>query len=181
MCDIDTDPPAMQFLRRMDRGPAPAKWIEHYVALIRRSRDDALQKRERFLRWIAESLIASGRRNVNPAISNCPSLRVMEILLILWHCAWFQLYNDPVPISLLHSLLRPSPHAFHAEKFVSQIRAVVVWVKQWQETVDTFIVRIFVSAFNIIWVMLLVELMEGHICTFGISENRIGASWEIHR
>ena len=37
--DVDADPPATELLCRDNRSAATAKWIEHYVPLVARSRD----------------------------------------------------------------------------------------------------------------------------------------------
>jgi hypothetical protein len=55
--DVDPDPLPSELLRRIDRGSAAAERVEHHVAGIGRSGDDAFEQRARLLGRVAEVAI----------------------------------------------------------------------------------------------------------------------------
>ena len=79
--DVYADPFAFEFLRGVNGCAAAAEWIKNHVTFIAAGFDDALQKRERLLRGIAERLRAGRNFDVVPKITDRNSFLFVKITL----------------------------------------------------------------------------------------------------
>src|SRR6266699_1282036 len=107
MCDVDADPSAPELLCCVHCGPATAKRIEDYVALIGRCGDDPLQQRERFLRRIAKSLGSSLIYSVDigphVAYSDCAGFGIERLLVSSsWDSSIFGPMDEPGCVPGVH-------------------------------------------------------------------------------
>lgn len=129
---IDSDPLAAQLFRRFDRRSAAAKWVQHDIARVRRHRDNAFKKRNRFLCWVSKRLFASGLRNVCPAICYRAPFGTLQIFFILWDRSRLQLHHKAAFIGLPHTVFRPTPNAGHPQKFIGQIGTFIIRIQKRQ-------------------------------------------------
>src|ERR1700686_1618278 len=113
--DIDADPFAPEFLRRVNGGAASAKWIEHDIPRIAARADDAFEKGLRFLCREAETLLSLrvDGRDVRPNVAEWFTSLFIEVALETRHFTWGGLDHQTLGVCLRHSLLCPSPNAGH--------------------------------------------------------------------
>jgi hypothetical protein len=87
--DVDADPSAIVFLRRVDRRTTAAERVEHDVAFFAAGGNDAFEQGKGLLGWVAKPFAADRIYPINvvPDVPDGFALQLIEIPLVLRHCA----------------------------------------------------------------------------------------------